>query len=319
MAGLFGGMFNYAKPGKGIDKNAPQKHRFLFFFELFFRKIWKLLGLNIIYFAITFPLVSFLAVYGLSAFIEYYGLDLSILGNDFLVSLFLYFQTGLPRPIVLALVAVSAILFGPLTAGMTYILRNFVREEHAWLLSDLYQRTKENFKQGLLAGLIDILLVFSCILYLTVDVDQSMQYMGILRYAALIVFGIYQIMRFYIYTIMVTFDMKFTSILKNAWLFLFLGIIKNIIIILFAGVVLYLTITYFNIILVPLLTYSLTGFIVVFNVYPTIKKYMIDPLTERDEDSEIEIEYEDEDDAPIFEDDIVAKKRMELEEAGKDK
>ena len=54
MAGLFGGMFNYAKPGKGIDKNAPQKHRFLFFFELFFRKIWKLLGLNIIYFAIMF-------------------------------------------------------------------------------------------------------------------------------------------------------------------------------------------------------------------------------------------------------------------------
>ena len=33
---------NYNKPGAGVRKNAPQKKEFVLFFEIYFRKFWKL-------------------------------------------------------------------------------------------------------------------------------------------------------------------------------------------------------------------------------------------------------------------------------------
>ena len=34
---------NYTKEGPGVEKNAPQKKRFFVFFEIYFRKFWKML------------------------------------------------------------------------------------------------------------------------------------------------------------------------------------------------------------------------------------------------------------------------------------
>lgn len=57
MAGLFG-MFDYSKPGKGVDKNAPQKKRFFLFFELFFRKLSKMVLLNLMYLLFCIPIIT---------------------------------------------------------------------------------------------------------------------------------------------------------------------------------------------------------------------------------------------------------------------
>lgn len=48
MAG-FSKLFDYESAGSGIAKNAPKKKRIFVFFEIFFNKFWKLLGLNAIY------------------------------------------------------------------------------------------------------------------------------------------------------------------------------------------------------------------------------------------------------------------------------
>ena len=42
------GLFNY-KPSPGVDKGRPIKNRFSTFFELYFRKFWKLLELNLLF------------------------------------------------------------------------------------------------------------------------------------------------------------------------------------------------------------------------------------------------------------------------------
>ena len=55
---LFGGLFNYSKPGPGVDKNAPKKKRFFYFFELFGRKFWKLVELNLLYLLCCIPVVT---------------------------------------------------------------------------------------------------------------------------------------------------------------------------------------------------------------------------------------------------------------------
>ena len=57
MAGFFG-LFDYSKPGKGVDKNGPQKKRFFHFFELYFRKFWKLITLNMLYVLFCIPIVT---------------------------------------------------------------------------------------------------------------------------------------------------------------------------------------------------------------------------------------------------------------------
>ena len=57
MAGFFG-LFDYTKPGKGVRKDEPQKKRIVHFFELFFRKFWKLIQLNLLYLLFCIPIVT---------------------------------------------------------------------------------------------------------------------------------------------------------------------------------------------------------------------------------------------------------------------
>ena len=57
MAGLFG-LFNYEKEGPGIDKNAPQKHGFIVFFETFFRNFWKFIPINLVYCLVSLLIIT---------------------------------------------------------------------------------------------------------------------------------------------------------------------------------------------------------------------------------------------------------------------
>lgn len=57
MAGFFG-MFNSTKPGPGVSKNEPQKKRLFLFWELFFRKFFKLVVVNLLYVLVSLPVVT---------------------------------------------------------------------------------------------------------------------------------------------------------------------------------------------------------------------------------------------------------------------
>ena len=94
-------------------------------------------------------------------------------------------------------------------------------------------------------------------------------------------------MRFYIYQLLITFDLKTVKILKNALIFSILGIFRNLVAII--GIVLFIAIHVLLIIwLLPLgvtiplvlpLVYSVAiiSFISVYAAYPVIDKYMIAP------------------------------------------
>lgn len=56
MAGL--GFANYSKPGKGIDKNGPEKKPFFLYWEVYFRKFWKLIQLNLLFLLFCIPIVT---------------------------------------------------------------------------------------------------------------------------------------------------------------------------------------------------------------------------------------------------------------------
>lgn len=57
MARMFG-LFDYGKPGPGISKNAPKKKPFFYFWELYFRKFWKLIVANLLYVVVSLPVVT---------------------------------------------------------------------------------------------------------------------------------------------------------------------------------------------------------------------------------------------------------------------
>lgn len=55
MAGLFAG---YNNPGPGVSKDEPEKRPFFRFFELYFRKFWKLMLANLLYVLVSLPVVT---------------------------------------------------------------------------------------------------------------------------------------------------------------------------------------------------------------------------------------------------------------------
>lgn len=50
--------FNPSKPGPGVSKNAPKKKRFFLFWELYFRKFFKLIEANVLFLLFSLPIVT---------------------------------------------------------------------------------------------------------------------------------------------------------------------------------------------------------------------------------------------------------------------
>ena len=85
MAGFFG-LFDYSKPGKGVEKGAPQKKSFFVFFEILFRKFWKLIQANLLFILFSIPIVTIgLANGGLTVITRnYVREDHAFLWGDFI-------------------------------------------------------------------------------------------------------------------------------------------------------------------------------------------------------------------------------------------
>lgn len=278
---------DYNRPGKGVDKNEPQKNAFFHFFELFGRKFFRLVTFNLFYFACMLPLI--IAFYNLFYSWLY---QIAGLGGDDVVVLpvlvdFLHIVYNfVPEFLHMPLVIVSLILYGPITMGYTYVLRNFVREEHAWT-SDFFTRAFSNFKQGLFFGILDaIVLVIFYINWnygaLMGDEDVGI-FAIIIRVLTTVVFVYYLFMRNYNYQQAVTVNLGAGQILKNSALFGIIGLWRNIIAVVLSILVCLISLLlnpFVELLLVPFIMFSLAGFISVYCTYPIVDKYIVKPAME---------------------------------------
>ena len=57
MAGFFG-LFDATKPGPGVSKNEPKKKRFFLFWELYFRKFFRLIIADLLYALVSLPVIT---------------------------------------------------------------------------------------------------------------------------------------------------------------------------------------------------------------------------------------------------------------------
>lgn len=302
---------SYDKPGKGIDPDAPQKRSFFRFFDIFFRKFWKFIKINLLYVLVsipTFALVFFLSGIISNSFLSMNGTEemfRSIAeqiaqasenagGADYQYSI-LVVTFDLFIRLIISYLFMTLWGMGPATAGITYILRNFAREEHAWLWSDFKSSFKNNFKQSLIVFVIDIV-VFLLLYTAFVVYSQMTGALSMLKYFIVVIAIIYTIMHFYIYPMMVTFDLKLKDLYRNALIFALGKLPSNLFILVilllihvgsaFAAVVYggnYAMLVLFVVLLLEiLLLQSFSAFLINFNTYPKMKSYMF----EKDDKSE---------------------------------
>ena len=168
--------------------------------------------------------------------------------------------------------------------GATYVLRSFVRSEPVFMTSDFFGTIKKNFRQGLILGLLDALFIFvlsyGSLMYF---INSGTYMVSVMLFAELLIFLVYLTMRFYMYLLLVTFNLSIFKILKNSFIFAIVGFKRNfvswlgIFIIVFINVCILMVVPMFGVILPLLITVMLLMYVSAFAAYPVIKKYMIDP------------------------------------------
>jgi uncharacterized membrane protein YesL len=299
LPGLFSGFFNYNKPGPGVDVDAPPKKAFFRFWELYWRKFSRFIVLNMIVFVFLLPIISLIFLLYMN---WYHGIlestgALEEMLNDMqnaesgaiflgmLPSMLIAAAISLPPQISLLLLAASVVLYGPVMCGMTYVLRNFSREEHAWI-SDFFARLKSNFRQGAILGIIELLAFTTLFFNITAGAAEGSAAwldasMPVVRYVSVFLIVLILFARQYIYAMTVTFDLGIIGILKNAFAFSFLGLFRNFGVIAaeLALIFVILIVPYADAILLPFFFFSFTGFLTMFACFPLIHKHMILPAT----------------------------------------
>lgn len=220
--GLFG--MSYNKPGKGVEKDEREKHRFFVFFEVFFRKFLKFVQLNALYVLFSLPYLALLYWFSPINTQLLAGVSMQGIGE---------YITAMPMAdrlnfdVVLRLMFAFGVLTfwgaGPVSAGFGYVMRNFSRQEHAWVWGDFWDNVKENFKSGMVVLAVDILVLF---LSATAFQFYSIQYAATQNSMLLVLQGflafvllIYTFMHYYIFQLMVTFDDKMGSLYRNSAIF----------------------------------------------------------------------------------------------------
>lgn len=262
--GLFS--VNYNKPGPGVEKDASQKPRFFIFFEVLKRKFWHLLRINFLYILCNFP--ALLLAFVMSSVYIQKSIDNGF--GDFYIRLML----------AVLMIFIPVVTIGPVQAGFTYIMRNYSREEHAFIWWDFKENFIKNFKQGMIITGIDIVVMY--VLGIALNFYSSSK--GILSIAAtsfvFLSIIIYSIMHLYLYPMLVTVKLGVKDLYKNSFIFSIIKLFPNILFLILN--VLLAVATFYNfiigIILYLLITPCFVGLMNNFFVNPTIKKYVIDPL-----------------------------------------
>ncbi len=327
-------MFNPRGNGKGITKEEAAKPKTIGrFFRYFSSNFNMMFALNIFMFLGNFPIL-----FGLYAMTGNMNIHTTSPASSLFAPIHGAITAGgMKDPVTAALMGVHGVqvevsmitpitkvffaltllvifTFGIVNACIAYVMRNIVKGDSTTLISDIKYCIKRNWKQALLLGIIDVIMI-AVIAYDLVFffLGSSGAVTGFLFGAMLIVAMLYIMMRNYMYVILVTFDLPIRKILKNSFIFALLGFKRNIVA--FLGGALVWIIDYMimtmvfpvGLVLPVIFLVSLTTFMGIYAAYPKIKEVMIDPYyvsddvgaKERSEDGDDE---EDELPEPIFKD-----------------
>ncbi len=293
-------LFDWNKEGKGVKKEPEGPKNLKNFFKHFGSKFTRLVTVNMYYIFGNFPV--FFLMLALSGnlnrdswapaykmFAPLYGVMqhenspvTAVLHGIWGTQSAIGFTTTATQ-IFMGLSLLLLLTFGLVNVGTTYIIRNMIKGEPIFMWEDFWYAIKRNWRQGLIMGALDVVLSFLAVydiifFYFNTGVSAAMNFMF---YASLLIALIWMWMRYYIYILMVTFDLSIFKILKNAMIFITYTIM--------------LLALPIGIIIPFVLLFADCSFMACYAAFPKIKEIMIDPYYEDNDDDE---DYEE----PIFQD-----------------
>jgi uncharacterized membrane protein YesL len=189
--------------------------------------------------------------------------------------------------------------------GITHVARSIGREKHSFLFSDFFDAIKKNWKQSLALGVINV--VITTILALDIWYfwgyisNPELEGLALLQTIGLgisiVLLMVSILIKYYIWTMVITFKLSIKQMLKNGFNFVFLSFGRNLLTAILFGLIylaLYVLAT-LNSGLMVISTILLLGVVpgfkallVQFVAFPKIKKYMIDPYYAEHKGEDIE-------------------------------
>ena len=265
-------------------------------FKLLGRNLTNLLTLNLLIIFGNFPLM-----FGLFALTGNLSLSSTAASSSLFAPLFGAMKFD-PSPVTSALFGVHGIqsaiytptvwtyiflglsllvlfTFGYINVGVSYVLRSMVRREPISLWSDFTGAIKRNKKQGLIMGILDVLIIG----LLVYDIIFFAVNGSAMMYVNMLILALYTVMRFYIYILLITFDLSIWKIIKNSLIFTLLNFKRNIVALIGILLCAALTWTFFTlfipvgVILGLTFLFSVCMYFGAYAAYPKIKEIMIDP------------------------------------------
>ena len=264
---MFGGFFNrmyYGDPRKpDLKKEDVKGSRFKMFFTVLQIRFWQLIQLNLLY-----------SVFWIPAFV--------LLQAQLLITQ----ETKEPISLLFYLLMIPCLMLtGPATAAVSYILRNWARDEHAWVWSDFKDAWKENWKQGMMMMLINgvVLLLFSVNFVFYGQMAGNSFLYAFLYYFMIMIAILFAMMNLFIFPMIVTYRLTLKQIIKNAFILTMVKLPFTFLIFVLAAAIVVLTLTY--LLSLPFFVIGLTfpAFITISYVNWIFDKYINNRIVENEE------------------------------------
>lgn len=314
-------MFSGGLDGKGVKKSDKiTDFNLINFAKLYGRNFGRIVQLNLLFLLGNFPILFYLfarsgnlSIQSLTAVnvlnSSFHGVLLG--GNITPVTAalngILGYRTITYVPtqatyICMALTALIVFTFGFVNVGTAYIMRNILKGEPIFLMSDFFYAIRRNLKQALVFGILDILfcaLIAYDVVFFYYNIGSFFK--NVCFYMSIFLAFLWFVMRFYIYPMMVTFDLSLFKMIKNAFIFALIGFKRNILAVI--GMVIFVLACYGLLIayaplglLTPiLLIFGTCAFMAIYAAFPKIKAVMIDPYYKEEEPKDDDFE-------PVFRD-----------------
>lgn len=219
--------YYYGKSGKGdYTPDDLPKNRWQLFMEMLRTRMSGLCRMNLMYFVAWLP-----AMIAISLWVVSFGVALN---NSFPVDeagniieevaangVQSFWQTMNDMNFMTLLILIPCIaITGPFTAGLSYVTRNWARDEHAFPWADYKDAIKANWKQGLLVstitGCVPFLVYICWRFYGDMAVENAV---WVIPQMLILMLGIlWALAVTYMYPMMVTYQMNFRTIIRNSFI-----------------------------------------------------------------------------------------------------
>lgn len=219
--------YYYGKSGKGdYTPDDLPKNRWQLFMEMLRTRMSGLCRMNLMYFVAWLP-----AMIAISLWVVSFGVALN---NSFPVDeagniieevaangVQSFWQTLNDMNFMTLLILIPCVaITGPFTAGLSYVTRNWARDEHAFPWADYKDAIKANWKQGLLVstitGCVPFLVYICWRFYGDMAVGNAV---WVIPQMLILMLGIlWALAVTYMYPMMVTYQMNFRTIIRNSFI-----------------------------------------------------------------------------------------------------